>query len=699
MSFLAPLYLLGMLAVALPVVFHLVRRTTRHRVPFGSLMFLRVAPPRLTKRSRLEDVLLLVLRGLLLVLLALAFARPFVKAWAGGQAEEISGKRLVILLDTSASMRRDAVWSEAVRRAVNAVEQASPHDRVAIIPFDRQPRVLWRFEDGSGLGPGERAAAVKDRLSTLQPRWAETRLDRALIMAAELGTDEPNATPGGVVELVVVTDLQRGARISGLDAFEWPDRVVVRFDVVEPARPGNAYPEAVADRRGLSGDVDPVVRVRIRNGPDADQEQFQLGWVGSGNQLVDPIVDAYVPAGQSRVVSLPLPTEEGVEVTRIRLLGDAAPFDNTLYLLPPKPRDIRIVYVGDESEDDAARPLFFLRRAFVETPRLSVRVDQQPVGQAVTPDALTGADLMVATGRLSTETARSLADAVRAGGTLLFAPNDVNAAQALSMLSGRVSVAVEEADVTEYRLLGAIDFDHGIMAPFAGPAFSNFAGIHFWRHRLLTLGDEPGARVIARFDNQDPAFLEWPVGEGRLYVLASGWAPADSQLALSSKFVPLLFSLLETATGGLEPPPPIRVGDALTTPSGAETVVERPDGTRGSLPADEGVYPDTDQPGIYGLVSAGASREVAVNIASAESRTEPLAPDELAQRGVPFVLPDPDPEATQQRAVEAEERDVEARQRGWRWLVAAALAVAMVETGLAGRATRRARVPTEDETP
>ena len=79
MSFLAPLFLLGGLAVALPIIFHLVRRTTRERIRFSSLMFLQPSPPRLTRRSRLEHLLLLLLRCTVLCLLALGFSRPFIK--------------------------------------------------------------------------------------------------------------------------------------------------------------------------------------------------------------------------------------------------------------------------------------------------------------------------------------------------------------------------------------------------------------------------------------------------------------------------------------------------------------------------------------------------------------------------------------------------------------------------------------------
>src|SRR5688572_14575786 len=77
MGLLAPLYIAGVLAVGLPILFHLIRRTPQGRQLFSSLMFLTPSPPRITKRSRLTNILLLILRAAALTLLALAFARPF----------------------------------------------------------------------------------------------------------------------------------------------------------------------------------------------------------------------------------------------------------------------------------------------------------------------------------------------------------------------------------------------------------------------------------------------------------------------------------------------------------------------------------------------------------------------------------------------------------------------------------------------
>src|SRR5512134_3305791 len=107
MSFLAPLFLVGALAVAAPIIFHLIRRTSREKIPFSSLMFLQPTPPRVTRSSKLENILLLLLRCLVLSLLALGFSRPFFQKPVAADNSTGEGKRIVVLLDASASMKRD----------------------------------------------------------------------------------------------------------------------------------------------------------------------------------------------------------------------------------------------------------------------------------------------------------------------------------------------------------------------------------------------------------------------------------------------------------------------------------------------------------------------------------------------------------------------------------------------------------------
>src|SRR5438477_604902 len=146
MSFLAPLFLLGALAVALPVLFHLIRRTSRERTLFSSLMFLMPTPPRVTRRSRLENIFLLLLLCLVLCLLALGFARPFIQRPVAGNPKSGLAKRILILLDTSASMRRGSLFPEARAKAQEIIQQAAPIDQVALFTFDRQVGRVINFE-------------------------------------------------------------------------------------------------------------------------------------------------------------------------------------------------------------------------------------------------------------------------------------------------------------------------------------------------------------------------------------------------------------------------------------------------------------------------------------------------------------------------------------------------------------------------
>src|SRR5207245_6098459 len=108
MNFLAPLFLVGALAIAAPIIFHLIRRTSREKMTFSSLMFLQPMPPRVTRRSRLENIWLLLLRCLVLCVLALGFARPFLQRRVADAAVQGPGRTLTLLLAASARTPRDA---------------------------------------------------------------------------------------------------------------------------------------------------------------------------------------------------------------------------------------------------------------------------------------------------------------------------------------------------------------------------------------------------------------------------------------------------------------------------------------------------------------------------------------------------------------------------------------------------------------
>jgi hypothetical protein len=291
------------------------------------------------------------------------------------------------------------------------------------------------------------------------------------------------------------------------------------------------------------------------------------------------------------------------------------------------------------------------------------------------------------------------------GGTVLIAARSVAMGSEALKQCGLPDVSMTEAIVKRDAMLGDIDFEHPLFAPFAESQFSDFTGIRYWKHRSLSgfgsaangrgVTGPHGGRVLARFDDGDAAFVEFAASKGHVWLLAGGWHPADSQLARSSKFPPLVFRMLEQASGAVPRSDAVAIGDEIAWPNSSGSsgsselkgTVRRPDGSQLSELATEAPYSTTDEPGLYSLTSDGRTEIVAVNLAPDESRTDPLQIEHLESLGVRFGTAET-PEGIR-RAKDRERQlqleELEQVQKLWRWGVLAAIVMLLAETWIAGR--------------
>jgi hypothetical protein len=692
MSFLAPLFLAGALAVGLPIIFHLIRRSTKERTIFSSLMFLHPSPPLVARRSRLEHLLLLLLRCAVVVLLATGFARPFLKHVFPEHPGSNPPRQVVVLLDTSASMRRQGLFNEALQKVEALVRQAGPADELAVFAFDLQLRPLITFQDWNGTAAEDRLSMVRNRLADVKPGWASTHLDTALIETAELFGETIRENTAGTRRVILIADLQEGSQLRALQGHEWPKGVEVVTERVATRTGNNAGIQLVADAGENDFVRDMPTRVRVNNASDSKREQFQLGWAGPDGKYVGEPIEIYVPAGQSRLVSLRAPGTSAL-AERIALKGDDEPFDDTIFVLPTEKSQTTVVYFGEDSESNNRQPLFFLKRGFQQTSRREVRVLAQPLTNAVMTEVQT-ADMLIVSRPVSESEAKALREAVRQGKTLLFAPVSAAAASSLGPILGVPELHVDDARPNTYAMFGRIEFGHPLFAPFADARFSDFTKIHFWKYRKIDIAALSGARIVAEFDTGEPAIVEVPSGKGRVVILASCWHPADSQLALSSKFVPLLYSLLEYS--GASPPAPAQYFIGATVPLGTPVAmgspppgIQLPDGSNLTLQAGATNFSQTLWPGVYSIRSALGARRFAVNLEPSESRTAPLPADELERLGVPAPQSTPMASTEADRKAHLHNAELESRQKLWRWFILATLAALGMETWLAGRTARR----------
>ncbi len=461
---------------------------------------------------------------------------------------------------------------------------------------------------------------------------------------------------------------------------------------VSPDDATNASIQLVQEGEETSPDADKGLRVRVSNEAGSKREQFSIAWSNAqGPAGPAKALSVYVAPGRSKIVRVRWSAKQGA-TDRLVLGGDAHDFDNALFVVPPRKDNVRLLYVGDDAEDDVQRLQYYLRGAMVDTATRKTDFITRRADQGIDTADLLDTRLVVIATNPSEDVVAQLRKYIEGGGRVLQVMTDTTAATIAAKLLKRDALEVTEASSADYALLGRVTFEHPLFAPFADPRFSDFTTIHFWKHRRLQLADDESVRVLAAFDNGDPFLLEYKIGDGTLLIATAGWHPADSQLALSTKFVPLIAGLI-APPGAVVAEAQYFVHDRIDLPatSANETrSARKPSGETIEIPSEAAGFTTTDEPGIYQLSIDGKDVPIAVNLSVEESRTTPLAPEELEHRGARLgAQPSADDLAAVERKLKMNE--LEQRQKLWRWLIVGVLGILVAETALAGRLARQTK--------
>ncbi|MFP6582564.1 MAG: VWA domain-containing protein, partial [Candidatus Hydrogenedentota bacterium] len=140
LSLLAPLFMVGMGLLVAPYLIHQIRRPEREPMKFSSLLFIPDIKKEVIERKKIEHILLMLMRMMVLALLALAFARPY---WAAPVASEFSGDavRHMILLDNSYSMAVGDTFERAQRAAGSILGDVGEEELVGVMLFGARGEV------------------------------------------------------------------------------------------------------------------------------------------------------------------------------------------------------------------------------------------------------------------------------------------------------------------------------------------------------------------------------------------------------------------------------------------------------------------------------------------------------------------------------------------------------------------------------
>lgn len=520
MSFLSPLFLAGALAVAVPIVLHFLRRQPEARVKFAAVNMLQHAPVEHADRRKLRQLLLLALRCLALLLLAVAFARPF---FVSGGAAAASGLT-VIALDTSLSMSAPGRFARAQQLARQAISDAPAAHLVGVLTFDDAARVVAEPS-------GDRTAAAS-AVDGARAGVGATRYRAALSAATEAMSGRPG-------QVVVVTDLQASGWDTG-DRVDVPETVQVR-----PVDAGEPVPNlaVIGARRGENGIV-----ATIRNAGSAARDA-KIGLAIDGT----PAGEATAAVGANQSTDIVLPGVKG-EAAEIAVEDpDGIQGDNVRYLVlsgSSRPSILLVTSLGDLPRD-----AFYAKSALEAAGADGASFDVA----GVSGEQLSGWDgatlarhavVALLSTRGLNQRGRELvaAFANRGGGLLVAAGPDVDPEVAAGALAGAIEVTPlpPSARVTgSQRTLAPDDVRHPVFRAFASEA----ATLGLVKFRQIVAVRGAGCQVAARFSTGEPAVLDCPVGAGRAIVVASDLDGRWNDFPVHTTFLPFLHQAAEYPGG------------------------------------------------------------------------------------------------------------------------------------------------------
>lgn len=676
MNFLVPAFLLGLAALAIPIAMHLRHREKGQPVRFPSLMFLERLAIRTSKRQRLTDWPLLLLRALALALLVFAFARPFATPTAT-QAGARTARAVVVLLDRSLSMGHRDVWPAALDSARRIVRALGPDDQVALVTFDEEAIVAQPLTRDRGT--------VDAVLAATTPGTRGTRYVAGLRVARQ----ELLKAPGIPADVYVISDLQQTG-VQGLVGLELPARITVHPVSVTATDRGNASVAGVDVRRVADSERTRLaVQARVlARGLDSTRRlvaRLELDGRESGVQTTE------LPGDGERLItfeSVPLPSG------RVRgrlLIGaesgalDALAADDTFHFALAGEDALPVVLVA--SSDARRTETLFAERALGIGRAPTVRVQTLSPG-TLRSDALREAQLvMVWDTPLTTSESAALQTFVEAGGGAVIVVGRRLAERGATVPLATVTVdGMADRFADRGGTLGEMRTDHPLLSTFRETPAA-LTGARFLRYAR----SEPaaGSDIVARFDDGLPALVEARRGAGRVITVL---VPLDNRvgdLPVQPAFLPLMRRLALHGSGHEAEPLWLESGRTWALPRTIRDVaVTTPEGelVRPSATDSLAAAVLLDQRGVYaayaGTVSGDPALTVAVNAPAAESNLTAVDPRELLV-GVATGGDDASEAAASLSDVERERR-----QGWWRWLLLAAAVFLVIETVLANRGWR-----------
>jgi hypothetical protein len=564
MTFATPLFLIAVLAAAIPIVLHLVNRQRAKQLPFPTLRFLKISVEKTRRRKRVHDLLLMLLRAAVLFLLAVGLARPAITSlgalWGG------SSTAAVIVLDNSASMGMidgDRPRLEtATAAAMQILDQLVEGDQVALLPTCGPA-----FPDAGKLL--RRQAPVREILSQCRVTYERASLQRALQQARALlaKSEAPNR------QIYVITDMQRTSwdeaqkaekSVSTESQNQSPNPQIPESPNPLPIILVNCNrapkPNAAVQRIDVEAAI-PVTGAPMKastvllNTATVEQKRTVELLIDGIRQSVSPEL-SLPPLGRAKHEFGFTLTRGGLHRGEVRLLGeDGSTYDDRRLFALQVDQGIPVAIVKSRRHeipylDDA----YYLEKALAAG---------RSGGGAIVAQTLLAGDLATESldkykvlfcanlPALDAPAAERLADYVAGGGRVVWICGDNVRPDAYNRMNEQARGRLLPAALVDVRTpnrkgnrdswhIGYLDKDHRVLGRLVEPA-SLYESVLVYQH--VGMAGDGMVRTLMRLDDGQPFLVQRAVEKGLVLMLGANMQVTWSNLPLRPIFLPLITQL------------------------------------------------------------------------------------------------------------------------------------------------------------
>jgi hypothetical protein len=665
MTFLNAALLGGLLAVAIPIVIHLFHRSRFKVVRWGAMHLLESVLRKNTRRLRLEQLILLLIRCSIPVALALLMARPVITGLEPllGNAKSST----VILLDNSYSMEAGGLnrsnYLQAREAARQVIENLVPGSEVAVVQMaggvsvllDEPTVDLERMRDElvksrSGFGSASVPEAL-DRARGLLARMHETH--REVVVLSDF--QQVSWSESETAQRMKLADALRAGPV---------ERKLTLFRVGSEIT-DNVSVESLDFSRMILG-VGQQLRVRatLRNHGEGAYPDLRVVLRVDGKDRLT-YTAALDPHSTVQVLFTWTFDTSGSHVVEVAADADPLQADNSMMASIPVWDRVPVLLVSGDSNPEPLRG----ETDFVEIALRPFGAARAELADLVTTKTVEARELdakMLAEARvvllanvpqLAEPQLRALETFVKEGGGLLVFPgNRINSSWynttlfqdgkgllplPVASLAGSLNQQGTHASIVSQH------YEHPALEMFNDPRNGNLSDAQVWlwyrmrEEASAARAAETGLTVIAKLDSGDPFLVEKKLGEGRVIQSAIPCDADWSNLPMRPFYLPLMQQIVTYLASKVHPPRNVEVGKALVAflpaaDAGKKALMTDPDGrahelaiaARGARAAVE--FGRTQRPGLYVLDAPGSNRiHFVVNTDRKESDLRRLSDEQL----------------------------------------------------------------------